>query len=290
MRTIHRAIRVFGLVAMAIVAMNSTAWSWGSAGHTLITEDAIELLPKEMLPFYEANSRYVVALVMLPDDWRASHWEELAPQHYIDLDMLSQPPFTDLITDRETAEKKFGKENVWKAGVAPWVIAERYHKLVEAFRKNDPEEIVLQSALLAHHVEDVHVPFHATKNWDGKKPEAKGLHARWETNLVALQFKPQSIHPSAPAKIDDILKSAFGWCVDSYGFVDTICNADEKARERDPGLASLYYKMLSDDTGAILQQRITSAVEDLAGTYVAAWKEAGQPKLSDKPAALFWGR
>lgn len=264
------------------------ACAWGPAAHTLITQHAIQLTPREMKPFYETNSRYIVALTMLPDDWRHTH-KEGGPDHYIDMDQLDEPPFAKLRGDRATIEQRFGKEKVLDAGLLPWAIQERYGKLVEAFRAKDTVRIAVQSALLAHFVGDAHVPFHVTKDYDGRKPEQKGLHFRWEENLAALWLKPESLHPVKPQKIDDVLQSAFDWCTASYGYIDTICEADDKASDKDPARTFSYYKILWQETGGILRGRLSAASEALAGVWIAAWEEAAKPELQDKAAPLFWG-
>ena len=276
-----------GLVLAAMIVA-APAWCWGPKAHELITQKAIAILPAEMGTFYELNSRYIVPMSNLPDDWRESHKAEVGPMHYIDLDLLDEPPFAKLVVDRAEAEKRFGKEKLEKAGVLPWAIVERYKKLVEAMRAQDLAQIVVQSAVLAHFVEDAHVPFHATQFYDGKKPEQKGIHFRWEEALVELALKPDKVRPESPEPVTDPLKSAFGYCISSWKLVDPILAADDKAREIDPNHTYKYFNSLYADTGPILVGRLKSASEALAGLYVAAWKEAGKPTMPDKHAPLFW--
>ena len=265
------------------------AWCWGPEAHELITRKAIPLLPAEMKTFYEMNSRYIVPMSNLPDDWRESHKPEVGPQHYIDLDLLGEPPFTRLVVDRAEAEKRFGKQKLLDAGVLPWAIVERYHKLVAAMKAVDLVEIVVQSGVIAHYVGDAHVPFHATKFYNGKTPAQKGIHFRWEEGLVALTLKPENVRPREPEEVADVLKSAFGWLISSYKLVEPVLKAEDRARGIDPNHTYKYYKSLANDTGSILTGRLSSAAEALAGLYVAAWKEAGKPALPEKHAPLFWG-
>lgn len=268
----------------------SPAWSWGPSAHTMITEKAIGLLPAELKPFYETNSRYIVAMCTLPDDWRDTHKADIGPQHYIDLDLLSKPPFSDLILDREAAEKRFGEKEMEKAGLLPWAIVERFDKLVKAMKEGDSVGIVVQSAVLAHFIGDAHVPFHTTVFYDGRTTDQKGIHFHWEEALVALMLQRESVRPREPEQVTDPLKSAFGWCIDSYGYLDPIYAADDKARKLDPGHAFRYYKSLYSDTRTILEGRLASASEATAGIYMAAWKAAGKPTPPDGHAPLFWGR
>jgi hypothetical protein len=275
-------------LAAALLIIPHTGWCWGTQGHELITQHAVKLLPKEMQGCFEANSRFLVTLSTLPDDWRASH-PETGGDHFIDIDELADPPFTEVQVDRATAESKFGKEKLEKAGVLPWAIADRYAKLVDAFKKADSTEIVIQSAVLSHFIGDAHVPMHNTKNYDGATKEQKGVHFRWEEALLALTIKSEDVQPHGPEQVDDILKSAFKWSTTAYAFNDAIFKADDKARARDAAHGWSYYKVMSDETGDILRTQLTTASEAVAGTWIAAWKAAGSPKLSSKPAPLFWG-
>ncbi len=265
------------------------SWSWGPEAHELITRKAICTLPAKLKTFYELNARYIVPMSNLPDDWRETYKTQAGPQHYIDLDLLDSPPFSKLITDRSTAEKRFGKQKLLEAGVLPWAIFERYEKLVRAMRTMNTVEMVIQSAVLAHYVGDAHVPFHNTRYYDGKTPGQKGIHFRWEENLVALMIRNIDVTPTKPQLVRNVLKTAFDWCISSYKLVDRILAADDKARTIDPNHGFRYYQCLQQETGSILMGRLKSASEALAGVYEAAWREAGRPTLPSKHAPLFWG-
>jgi hypothetical protein len=284
-RRIRLAILTFAVLAASL----TPGLAWGPQGHTIITEHGIALLPAQIAPFYAANQRCIVALSMLPDEWRETH-RETGPEHYCDLDKLDIPPFDKLRASREEVEKLFGKDKVLEMGVLPWVVQDRFGKLVAALKSKDAQSVVVQSALLAHYVGDAHVPFHASKHWDGCKPEHKGLHFRWETAMLALRLKPEFVRPQKPETVEQILSSAFNWCVDSLSHVEAICVAEDKAREKDPNHAWLYYEILARDTLPIAHSRLTKASEALAGVYIAAWEQAGKPELPAKSAALFWGQ
>jgi len=280
---------ITGLAAVVLlVGTMCPVLGWGPEAHTLITRHAIAMLPDEMKPFYQANERYVTALVTLPDDWRETH-KEIGSQHFFDLDLFDEPPFEKVRGKRKEVEKRLGKEKVLEMGLLPWTVEERFNRLVKAMKTGNGVEMVVQSALLAHFVGDAHVPFHATKFYDGKKPEQKGLHFRWETNLVALYLKPENIKPKNPVKIEDVLSAAFDWLAASNSRVDAICEADDKARQDDPAYGYRYFASLSSSTMNILEERLSSAATNLASIYIAAWEKAGKPRLPDKPALLYWG-
>lgn len=276
-------------LAVLFLILASTCFAWEPTGHTLITNHALALVSPEMKPFYEANSRYIAAFCTLPDDWRETYKAEIAPNHFIDLDLLSKPPFTDLIIDRATAEKRFGKDQLLKAGVLPWAIEDTYNKLVAAMKSNDSVQIALQSAVLAHYIGDAHVPLHDCKDYDGRTADEKGIHFRWEQTLLLTVLKPEQVNACAPAKVEGpILKNAVEWCADSFSHCNEIFDADDAARKVDPVLGWRYYESMWKSTGPMMISQLDHASERLAGAWIAAYNQAGRPKLSDKPAPYFW--
>lgn len=283
-----KTIRIAGIVIL-LLATFSSCHAWEQTGHTLVTNHALQLVSAEMKPFYNANSRYITAFCTLPDDWRETYKSEIGPNHFIDLDLLSQPPFSDLIVDRATAEKRFGKEALLKAGVLPWAIEDTFNKLVAAMKSGDSVQISVQSAVLSHYIADLHVPLHVCKDYDGKKPEQKGIHFRWEQVLLLMALKPEMVNAAAPAKVEGpILKDAFEWSIESFSHCDEIFSADDAARKVDPNLGWRYYDSLWKSTGPMMISQLELASERLAGAWIAAYEKAGKPKLSNKPAPYFW--
>lgn len=269
--------------------MVSGAHAWEPTGHTLITNHALALVSPQMMPFYEANSRYIVAFCTLPDDWRVTYKSEVGPNHFIDLDLLSKPPFKDVIMDRAAAEKRFGRDQLLKAGILPWAIEETWNRLVAAMKSGDSAQISVQSAVLSHYIADAHVPLHNCKDYDGRTPEQKGLHFRWEQTLLLTWLKPEMVNACSPAKIEGpILNNAFGWCIDSFGYCDDIFDADDTARKLDPKLGYRYYDSMWKLTGPMMINQLDRASERLAAAWIAAYNQAGGPKLSENPAPYFW--
>jgi len=276
-------------LAVLLLMAVSPGYAWEPTGHTLITNHALQLVSPEMKPFYDANSRYIAAFCTLPDDWRETYKAEVAPNHFIDLDLLSKPPFTDLILDRAAAEKRFGKAELLKAGVLPWAIEDTFNKLVGAMKGGDSVQIAVQSAILSHYIGDAHVPLHDTKDWDGRTADEKGVHFRWEQTLLLTWLKPEAVNATAPLKVDGpILKSAVEWCADSFSHCNAIFDADDAARKVDPALGWRYYESMWKSTGPMMIGQLDHASERLAGAWNAAYIQAGKPKLSDKPAMYFW--
>ena len=95
--------------------------------------------------------------------------------------------------------REYGLERANKMGRLPWRIEEIYRLLVTRFRevgKGTPayaaDNARYLAAVLAHYVEDAHQPFHAVLNYDGQLTGQRGIHSRFETELVAAQPRDAS--------------------------------------------------------------------------------------------------
>src|SRR5215210_7118158 len=130
---------VAGVVVAAMIAGNPAGvGAWGFEGHRFIMARAINLLPAQLRPFFEANRAFVVERAIDPDLWRTAGWEEESSRHFVDMDAFGAYPFSDLPHDYDAAVQKFGKEFVDKTGTLPWRAEEIYKKLVEAFQQGAP--------------------------------------------------------------------------------------------------------------------------------------------------------
>lgn len=285
MRHTARCLHLLLVVSFA-VGLAAPGLCWGREGHQQITTAAIAILPADLKPFYSRNGAYMAVFSALPDDWKTLHGVE-KPNHYVNFEKLQNPPTMSLAITWQDAEKKFGKAKVRDAGCLPWVIAGHYPRLVKAFRDRNWEIAAVESAVLAHYIADAHQPLHATVYYDGRPAGAKkGIHGRWEIEL--LEKHPIELTPGAPETVSKVLKSAFEWSISSWKQATAILSADEKAEKVDPGHGAKYYQSLNDDTRHILKGRMTNAARAIAGVFVAAWRDAGKPKLPRATADYYW--
>lgn len=74
------------LVAIAMLAAPIRAHAWGFEAHAFIMARAIELLPSELRPFFEANRTFLVEHTIDPDLWRNAGFAEEPPRHFIDIE------------------------------------------------------------------------------------------------------------------------------------------------------------------------------------------------------------
>jgi hypothetical protein len=273
------------LLAWQVVHFCPPAFAWGPYGHQLVNGHATEALPEPLRAFYQANREHLESLSMMPDEWRGGDREE-GPRHFIDLDRYGKGPDFDIPHDYQAAVLKHGKSKVDGNGIVPWVIGERFEQLVDAMKQRDAARIVYVSAVLGHYVGDVHVPFHATENYDGQMTQQRGIHARFEEGIVERFVKSADVKPQPAKEISNVVDAAFGWATDSLTFVPDILKADKDAQRAVGNFeyGDLYYDLFGKTASAIAARRVNEAAHNLASLWFTAWVQAGRPEL--KPVKL----
>jgi hypothetical protein len=193
---------LFAGAAIALIA-GGQALAWGSSGHRMIGEAAIEALPPELPAFLrEAESAKAVGeLSREPDRSRGSgraHDSDRDAGHFVDgnddgkvggvLPLDALPPTRD---DYEAALRAAGLSS-WKMGYLPYSIIEDWQQLVKDFaywrvdlagarNATDPAhrawlegdqlrrqaQILVDIGLLSHFVGDGSMPLHVSVHYNG---------------------------------------------------------------------------------------------------------------------------
>src|SRR6185295_12467607 len=140
------------------------------------------------------------------------------PDHFLDMDAFGGAyPFATISRVETENVARFGKDITAK-GRLPWKISEVYRALVQAFRDRDTPRVLAQAGTLCHFIADAHVPLHATDNYDGQLTGQRGLHARWESDLVERNRRQleEAAQPGAAERVDDPVGMALAVLRDSY--------------------------------------------------------------------------
>lgn len=273
---------IFAIMIIAFaLTMPLHASAWGVVGHRYINNLAIDCLPDSLKPFYAANRDWIRQHSTDPDDWRKGSRTE-APHHFIDLDIRGMDVALNFPQEYWEATGMYGKAEIDKNGVVPWRIGQYYGKLVRAFKDKDAKRIIETSAWLGHYAADIHVPFHATANYDGQLTGQKGIHARFESIMVEKQIKATELKSHNARLLKDPVASAFLWAKDSLKLCPAILSADTAAVSKDPNYGDEYYKSLGLSARLIAVRRLEEGASDLASLWLSAWTAAGRPEL---PAA-----
>jgi alkylated DNA nucleotide flippase Atl1 len=266
---------------------------WGFDVHRYITRRALENLPPELRPFFAVQREFIVEHSVDPDLWRAvglrGELGEEDPNHFLDLDGLDDArPFANVPREWQAYVGKYGIERVNRMGRLPWRTEEIHRLLVARFRdlaKPNPgyaaDNARYLAAVLAHYVEDAHVPFHAVVNYDGQLTGQRGIHSRFETEAVlrnisnkTLKLAPVTIRP-----IPNIRDFVFETLIESESLVAAVLEADRKATEGREFYDNGYYATFTNGVRPILEKRVSDAASGVGSAIVSAWVEAGKPAL-----------
>jgi hypothetical protein len=285
-KIIARAIRLGAALLLMLTFASSPVFAWGSAAHRYIMERAIDLLPVEIKPFFDAHRDELAMRVNDPDLWRVVGWDEAA-HHFLDLDggEYGRYPFAELPRDYDAAAQKFGPATVKRYGLLPWRTAEMYGNLRRALQ-NVPRatpyaasNVVLFSAVTAHYVQDAHQPLHATVNYDGQQTEQRGVHARFEEELFARYHGELAQNATRPRAMNAPRDAMFEILLESHRLVAPLLAAEKKAAAGSRDYDNRYYSAFFAEARPILEGRIAQSVTATASMIMGAWVAAGRPAL-----------
>ena len=201
------------------------------------------------------------------------------PRHFLDIDIYGPYPFVELPHDYDDAVAKFGVETVTKRGLATWRIADYTRLLSEAMKSGDTQKIVQTAGALAHYVEDIHMPLHVVKNYNGQLTNQHGVHQRFEDDMVDAYGEQIPLTPKMASEIEDPLEAAFDIVLDSYVYADNLLHADRRAKLGENTYGVSYLEKLFRFSGWIAVQRMSDAASATASYWYTAWLRAGKPEL-----------
>jgi hypothetical protein len=287
------AMRAFGVGALAAFAALASVslQGWGFDVHRELTRRSLQGLPPELRPFFAVQRDFIVEHAVDPDLWRVVGLKgdrgDEDPNHFLDIDGLDDPPpFRNVPREWDAFVKKYGAERANRAGRLPWRAEEIYRLLVARFRdvaKGTPayaaDNARYLAAVLAHYIQDAHQPFHAVANYDGQLTNQRGVHARFETELVlrnlgAIAWAPVTIRPIA-----NFREFMFETIITSASLAKEVLDADRQAAAGRELYDDSYFAAFFAGARPVLERRLNEAAGALVSAIVAAWTEAGKPAL-----------
>jgi hypothetical protein len=278
-------------VLVAVTCVPVSSFAWGTVGHRLIMRRAIDMLPPAIKPFFEHFREEVVVRVIDPDQWRAAGWED-DPNHFLDFGVseYGKFPFDALPRDYDAALEKFGQATLKRNGYLPWREAEMFGNLrrgFEGFKRSAAyatSDVVLFASVAAHYIQDAHQPLHATDNYDGAATGNRGIHARFERDLIERFESRLRLSPPPVKPITNPRDNAFDVLLASHQLVDAILTADTAASTGKNTYDDAYFEAFFIRVQPTLERRLSESITATAGTIVGAWEQAGKPTLTIKDA------
>jgi hypothetical protein len=288
-------MRKAGLVSALLVAASlipASAFAWGAVAHRSIMRRAIALLPPDLKPFFEHHRDELVLRANDPDLWRVVGFEEEPPNHQIDfgVDDYGPYPFVALPREYDAAVEKFGVATVRRHGLLPWRTMEEFgnlRRVFQGFTTNQPFVVgnaVLFASTLAHYVQDAHEPLHVHNNYDGQLTGQRGLHERFELDLVERFESRLTINPAPVRPIRDTRAFIFDVALAGYQLVPRILEADRDAVGAKDSYDDEYFEKFFTNIRSVLEERLSESITATASIIAAAWEQAGRPVLTPERA------
>ncbi|MFT4521478.1 MAG: hypothetical protein ACI8ZN_000411 [Bacteroidia bacterium] len=283
------------LLALCFFFTPIVIYPWGFLGHKTINEIAVYTLPDSMFGFYKMHLNYIVSSAVNADK-RRYVVENEAPRHFLDADHYeNEVPLDTLPHTWKDAVAKYGQDSLLKYGIVPWHVILVKYQLTEAFKAHDYKAILRLSADLGHYVGDLHVPLHATGNYNGQKTNQHGIHGLWESRLPELFQSDYNYFVGKARYVDNVTHEVWMRFEQSYAAVDSVLSFELQATEHtsetkkytfeDRGrqvvqtysthFCEEYHNMLN----GMVEARLRASIEFVGSLWFTAWVDAGQPHL-----------
>lgn len=274
--------KIFSASLFIFILPSFLLFGWGDKGHKIIASFAMKLLPEEIK--LSDQMKFAIIEHSLDPDNRKKGDRSEGPKHFIDIDRYKEFLDGKMITSRDTLNKIYGDSLVTKEGVLPWATEETFNKLVNAFKEKDKQKIILYASDLAHYVGDGHQPLHATINYNGQLTSQKGVHFRYEVEMIdrnLIEIEKKFVEQKS-FYIQNISEYVFDYITEANNYAGTILSADRYCSAKSGGKPNEdYYRLFWFKTKYITVNEINSAALGLSSLIYTAWVDAGKPVLED---------
>ncbi len=270
------SFRYFILISLSFIFI-----SWGSKGHYAINNKCPESFPTTMNAFKVwADS---LDLHASDADNRKSSDPNESPKHYIDLENYSEFISKGRIASTyDSIITIHGSSFVVSNGTLPWATRSIYDTLKVAFKQLNWHKAMLCASDLGHYVADGFMPLHLSANYDGQKTNQKGIHSRYESDLVYYYLSNLTNYSGFQLNyISNVNKYIFNYIYTNQHYVDSLLNADNYAVKIDATYSTPYYSALWSKT-QFTTSLFKNASHSLAELIYSAWLDAGSPPFGSK--------
>jgi hypothetical protein len=275
---VESAGKVLLFLAMLDLFAPGWAMAWGNTAQRLIVNHAVDTLPYDLRPFFEANRSFLIQHVNDPLNELDKHPNE-RQNHFIELDKYGKFPFEALPRNYKAALAKYSKSKIDSTGLLPWQIGVYSAKLTDDLRNGRWDEAKLDAAFLANYVAEAHDPFNTTENYDGKMTGQSGVNDRFNSVLVDRYSSFFPLSPHDAFFISDPTDFAFDTCLNAHSMVESLLLADRGARHGLSSYTDEYYDRFYNLTAASLIKQLSDASTDVGSYWLTAWTNAGKPQL-----------
>jgi hypothetical protein len=256
---------------IALISLFTFA-GWESTGHKKINYFSTVFFPSEMSAFKAWN--YSLSSHASDADTRKNTDPTEKLKHYINLDYYSRFLSSDTISQNIADANQY-----W--GILPWATITAVDSLTSEFKRKDWQKAILTTSDLGHYVGDGHNPLHITGNFDGKTSSQKGIHSRYEGDMIDKYSYQITFTADSVNSIENIPGFVFNYLYENYKYVDSIFLSDDYAHTISTDTKSTaYYDALWSKTKPFTLKLFSNAAKRLAALIYTAWTNAGKPQLN----------
>jgi hypothetical protein len=276
----ERKMKIKLYIILFVLFTSSILFGWGEEGHKLINGKAVDRLPAEMKGF-ERWRNFLVEYSADADKRRKDDPSEF-PKHFIDLDFYDEFNRGMMITNKAELTGIYNDSIVTAMGILPWATLETYNNLIKAFADRNRDRIIFYASDLGHYVADGHNPMHTVLNYDGQLSGQKGIHGRYESEMISRYFNEINLGERKVEHIPNPLEYIFGYLTESNSLNPVLFEADKNAFEVTSSRSDdEYYRILWFKTGYVTNIQLNAAVNAAASLIYSAWVEAGSINLNE---------
>ena len=267
-------------VIVAVMALCSPAaplFAWGSLGHQMVNAAAIALMPEPLRAYFERHRAYLIDHASDPD-LLARQARSEGPHHYTDMDVYGPYPFAEL-RRVFVEEKRWVSSSLERDGDSLWQI-DRFATWIEKdFSRGNRGELDHDLVYMAHYAADLTQPLHTTRNYDGQDTGQRGVHGRFETELVDAMANRWRLRPAPAAVIPHLHERIFDVGLESYRQIPLLLSADRQASQGISFQDPQYMTRMERLAGPLAESRLEAAATFVSSLWYTAWVRAGKPDL-----------
>ena len=251
------------------------------------------------MTLYKNNEFTLKVYATKPDNRRYIDPNE-GTRHFIDLDTymaidsgfigLNYMTAKELYSQCMEENHEFGQD-----GILPWHCLLIMHRLTEAMRGGQLEDILQISGELGHYISDAHVPLHTTHNYNGQRSRQYGIHGLWESTIPELEFEQYDYWIDEELSYwENPLEKLWSIILDSHNMLFFVFSAEYCVSEdvtipkysyryRQGRAHRTYCKAFCARYAELCQghveKRYRQAVHAVASVWFTCWVNAGMPQF-----------
>ncbi len=275
-----RWLQVPAILLLVFATLPVPGLAWGDRGHKLINATAVENLPEPLRSYFRGRKAYLVEHAIDPDLLGSDDASE-RPHHYTDLDADDSFPFLTL-RRQFVVERAGPTPRQLPHGDSIWQIERFTLRLADSLQRRRWQDADNNAVFAAHYAADLTQPLHTLLNYDGQLTGQKGVHARFETDLVNALADGWRLKPRPAIFEPDLRARIFQELITSFSCRNAIFASDHLAvsgrNYLDPQYSAMFFKL----AGPLAEKRLEAGASFVSSLWYTAWVRAGKPLLPGK--------